>query len=72
MAYSKISLSLDAADLEFLEAQVRAGHFVSRSAAVQRAVRLLRESLLTDEYAAAFDSWEADDWDAVSSDGLPR
>lgn len=48
----------------------RAGKYASRSAAVQDAVRLLRESRLADAYAEAFaDGYDAE-WDAADADGL--
>ncbi|GAA1923132.1 hypothetical protein GCM10009775_14420 [Microbacterium aoyamense] len=74
MAYAKVSLSLDDRDISFLDGETSAGRFASRSAAVQEAVRLLRESRLADAYAEAYGEWqESDDgaaWDAASGDGL--
>jgi hypothetical protein len=46
----------------------------SRSAAVQRAIRLLRHPDLEQDYAAAWQEWqesgEAVAWESVASDGL--
>jgi Arc/MetJ-type ribon-helix-helix transcriptional regulator len=70
----KVSVSLPAEDVEFLDAYVLETEAGSRSAALHRAVRLLRASRLGDEYAAAWDEWAGSDdaglWDAVSPDGL--
>lgn len=67
---AKISLSLPEADLAFLDAQALEGRYPSRSAAVQDAVRLLRESRLADAYAEAYGEGYDDDWDRVIDDGL--
>ncbi|NUR25064.1 MAG: antitoxin, partial [Catenulispora sp.] len=46
----------------------------SRSAAVHAAINLARSLQLADDYAAAFDEWEASGdaelWEAVAGDGL--
>jgi hypothetical protein len=46
----------------------------SRSAAVQQAIGLLRHSGLEDDYAAAWEDWDAsgerDAWEAVTGDGV--
>ena len=69
----KISISLSSEDLEFLDSYARA-HQASRSAAVRRAVGLLRTSELSADYAAAFDEWadhgHDEAWDATRADGL--
>lgn len=74
MAYAKVSLSLSEDDVAFLDRQTLDGQFPTRSAAVQEAVRLLRESRLADAYAEAFGEWndlaEDDVWDAAAGDGL--
>lgn len=74
MAHTKVSLSLATADIAFLDRETFDGRFASRSAAVQEAVRLLRESRLDDAYAEAFGEWqESDDrdaWDATAGDGV--
>lgn len=67
---AKISLSLSDADIAFLDEQTLAGEFASRSAAVQAAVRLLRESRLADAYAEAFGEWDDAEWEGATSDGI--
>jgi Arc/MetJ-type ribon-helix-helix transcriptional regulator len=70
----KLSVSLPAEDVDFLDAYAAAQGIDSRSAVVQRAVRLLRDSELAVAYADAWEEWEAsgaaDDWDRVVGDGL--
>ena len=68
----KVSVSVPDDDIEFLDSYVKTHRVASRSAALQRAIRLLRASELTDAYAAAFAEW-ADDpstdvWDAATAD----
>ena len=46
--------------VEFLDDYAKTHRVASRSAVVQRAVRLLRPSELTDSYAAAFTEWSDD------------
>jgi putative addiction module CopG family antidote len=74
MAFTKVSLSLDEHDVAFLDRETADGRFPSRSAAVQEAVRLLRESRLADAYAEAFGEWsesgEQDAWSAADLDGI--
>lgn len=70
MSTVKISLSLSESDLAFLDTQALEGRYASRSAAVQDAVRLLRESRLADAYAEAYAAGYDEDWDVVAEDGL--
>ena len=72
MVHVKVSLSLSTGDLAFLDDQTRSGVYSSRSAAVQDAVRVLREERLADAYADAFTEPAEDAWDAASGDGLAR
>lgn len=65
----KLSASLPAEDVEFLD-RVAAERGESRSAVLHRAVALLRNRDLGDQYEAAWLSDNADEWDAVTSDGL--
>ncbi len=69
-----MSVSLPAEEVEFLDEYAEEFGLSSRSAAVLKAVRLLRESKLSREYAAAFDEWdasgEAELWEPVTGDGL--
>lgn len=70
----KLSVSLPAEDVKFLDEETRAGRYDSRSAALKAAVTVLRQAAITDSYAEAWDEWEqsGDDvlWDSVASDGL--
>lgn len=70
----KVSVSLPEEDVEFLDRYARQRGIGSRSAAMQRAVRLLRSTQLGDEYEAAWQEWsdsgETEKWDVTVSDGL--
>ena len=70
----KISVSLPEEDVEFLDEYAKKVGMDSRSAVVQRAVRLLRSTGLGPAYAAAFEEWEtqgeAEVWDSAVADGL--
>ncbi|VAW09620.1 hypothetical protein MNBD_ACTINO02-2828 [hydrothermal vent metagenome] len=72
----KVSVSLPEDDVAFLDECVRSRGLASRSAAVQKAVRMMRSAELVDAYAEAFDEWaESDDaglWDAVAGDGTSQ
>ena len=68
----KVSVSVPDEDVEFLDNYARTHNVSSRSAAIQRAIRLLRASELTDSYAAAFSEWsddpDGDAWDTTTAD----
>ena len=70
----KLSVSLPVEDVSYLDAYAQAQGLESRSAAVQKAVRLLRSSELGAAYEDAWTSWagsdDADLWDDTSADGL--
>jgi Arc/MetJ-type ribon-helix-helix transcriptional regulator len=70
----KLSVSLPGADVEFLDAYAQAQGLDSRSAAVQRAVHLLRAAELRAAYASAWDEWTEDPdsaaWEPATADGL--
>lgn len=70
----KVSVSLPEDDVEFLDSYATAQGIASRSAAVHKAVRLLRASELGADYEGAFHEWSrAGDekaWDIATSDGL--
>lgn len=70
----KISVSLPERDVALLDEYARVAGLPSRSAAMQRAVGMLRNLDLEDDYAAAFDEWEAsgehDTWGVTAADGL--
>jgi Arc/MetJ-type ribon-helix-helix transcriptional regulator len=72
----KVSVSLPADDVEFLDQYARGQGLESRSAALQRAVRLLRTSELSAPYAAAWEDWEREGeaaaWEATVGDGAQR
>ena len=72
----KVSVSLPAEDVEFLEEYAREQKLDSRSAALHRAVRLLRTAELGGTYEAAWTEWaadgEADAWAPTVGDGLAR
>jgi antitoxin MazE9 len=72
----KVSVSLPAEEIEFLDAFVRERGLDSRSAALQQAVRVLRTGELGAAYEGAWEEWassgDADLWDRTSKDGLPR
>ena len=70
----KVSVSLPDEDIEFLDAYARSVGARSRSAVLQRAVRLLRATELGPAYAQAWQDWEtggdSEVWESVSGDGL--
>lgn len=70
----KISVSLPDADVEFLDHYAAAQGLGSRSAALHRAVRLLRGAELAPAYEDAFVVWDesgaAADWEATVGDQL--
>jgi hypothetical protein len=72
----KLSVSLSAEDVAVLDEYSRTAGLASRSAAVQHAIRLLRLPNLEQDYAAAWDEWEAsgdeEAWGKTSADGLKR
>jgi Arc/MetJ-type ribon-helix-helix transcriptional regulator len=69
----KISMSLPEEDVTFLDAYASEKGLPSRSAALHKAVRLLRATGLGAAYESAWADWSNDDeklWDATASDGL--
>ena len=70
----KVSVSLPGEDVQFLDEYAKEQGLDSRSAALHRAVRLLRTAELAGMYEAAWDEWVAQDdgllWDSTTSDGL--
>jgi Arc/MetJ-type ribon-helix-helix transcriptional regulator len=70
----KVSVSLPGDDVEFLDEYAREQGLESRSAALHRAVRLLRTAELGGTYEAAWQEWatggEADPWESTVGDGL--
>lgn len=74
MGCMKLSISLSEEDVAALDRYVQAAGVPSRSAAIQRAIRMLQDPELEDAYAAAWDEWqgsgEATAWDVTTADGL--
>ena len=74
MTSMKVSVSLPGEDVEFLDLYAKERGLDSRSAALQRAVRMLRVSELDASYESAWEEWDvlgnAEVWDATAGDGL--
>ncbi|PMC74983.1 MULTISPECIES: ribbon-helix-helix domain-containing protein [unclassified Brachybacterium] len=72
----KISVSLSEQDVALLDEVIAREGLGSRSAGIQRALRLLQHPELEQDYAEAWDEWtgsgEADLWDQTSADGIDR
>ncbi len=70
----KLSVSLSEDDVSVLDAYVQTAGLPSRSAAVQRAIRMLRYPTLEQDYLDAWTEWsESEDepaWDGACGDGL--
>ena len=67
----KVSVSLPADDVEFLDTYAQSQGYDSRSAVMHKAVALLRAGELTDAYEDAWQSWassdDAQDWDGLEA-----
>jgi len=70
----KLSVSLSDEDVRVLDAYVKRTGLPSRSAAVQRAIRMLRHPDLEDDYGNAWAEWsaagEGDVWENAAGDGF--
>ena len=74
----KVSVSLPAEDVSFLDAYTRGRGMPSRSATVHEAVRCLRDATesesLSRDYEAAWSPWaaggDAAGWESTAGDGL--
>jgi Arc/MetJ-type ribon-helix-helix transcriptional regulator len=70
----KLSVSLPADDIAFIDAYARRLGGDSRSSVLRRAIGLLRMADLESSYSAAWDEWatsgDAERWDATTGDGL--
>lgn len=70
----KVSVSLPEDDVRFLDVYVETQGIASRSAALQRAVRLLRAHELDSSYEDAWQEWddegEGELWEVAASDGI--
>jgi Arc/MetJ-type ribon-helix-helix transcriptional regulator len=70
----KVSVSLPGEDVEFLDAYAKEQRLESRSAALKRAVQLLRTAELGGTYEAAWAEWSAQAdgtlWESTTGGGL--
>jgi Arc/MetJ-type ribon-helix-helix transcriptional regulator len=70
----KLSVSLPDSDVEYLDVYAQQQGYASRSAVLQRAVRLLRASELGDAYETAWAEWQqsgsSENWNSVVGDGI--
>ena len=70
----KVSISLPDEDISFLDTYSADQRLGSRSAAVHRAVRLLRAAELGSEYEEAWAEWQSSgqgrDWESTVADGM--
>lgn len=70
----KLSVSLPDEDLAFLDEYMEKVGIPSRSAAVQKAIRLLRTAELAEAYEAAFEEWHGSEdaalWESTVGDGI--
>jgi Arc/MetJ-type ribon-helix-helix transcriptional regulator len=70
----KLSVSLSEDDVALLDEYARASGLKGRSAVIQHALRLLRQADLEQDYAAAWEEWEASGeqaaWEATAADGV--
>jgi Arc/MetJ-type ribon-helix-helix transcriptional regulator len=70
----KVSVSLPGEDVQFLDEYAKEQGLESRSAALHRAVRLLRTAELGGTYEAAWEEWAAQGdggiWESTTGDGL--
>ena len=70
----KLSVSLPDEDVDFLDEYAATQRMGSRSAAVHKAVRLLRASELGPAYEDAWTDWagseDGDLWESTTDDGL--
>ena len=67
----KLSISLPDDDVTYIDEAVESGIYASRSAAIARALRLLRSAELGEMYDIAFKEWAAsgdgDAWDETTT-----
>lgn len=70
----KVSVSLPGDDVEYLDRYAREQGLGSRSAAMHKAVRLLRAAELSADYESAWAEWQRSDdaeaWEPTTADGL--
>ncbi len=69
----KLSISLPESDVDFVDEYAAMTSAESRSAVIHAAIEMLRSARLEDEYAAAWDEWDASEdarlWESTASDG---
>ena len=68
----KVSVSIPDEDVEFLDNYTKTHKIESRSAALHRAIRLLRASELGDAYAEAFAEWADDSTNNAWDNAVPE
>lgn len=71
----KLTISLSAKEIDFLDRYARSRRIESRSAAIRAALLDLRTQELVDDYASAWMEADGQDgrvWDQSSGDGLTR
>lgn len=70
----KVSLSIPAEDIRFLDNFARDHGIKSRSAAVQHGIAMLREAELKEQYKIAMQEWrdspDSELWESTVGDGL--
>jgi hypothetical protein len=70
----KVSVSLSSEDVQFLDEYALEQGLGSRSAALHKAIRLLRVAELSADYELAWEEWdntaEGEAWDRTTRDGL--
>ena len=70
----KLSVSIPEEDVAALDKHIRKVGLRSRSAAIQRAIRLLEQTGLEEDYAAAWKEWDDSGdravWEKAAKDGL--
>ena len=70
----KLGVSLSDEDVALLDAYVKRAGLPSRSAGLQRAIRMLRYPSLEEDYSNAWDEWSATGedsaWEMATADGL--
>lgn len=74
MSTTKLSVSVEAGLASFIE-RYRSAHGVkSKSAVVERALELLQQTELAEQYAEAYREWEKSDdaelWESTVGDGV--
>lgn len=70
----KLSVSLPDEDVAMLDEYAQTHHLPSRSAALHRAVQMLGQTDLENDYAAAWAEWEGSgaeaEWESTVGDGV--